>query len=295
MSSIPPPETFGEPPAPPAADPPARLWAAPAALLLGLGIGVFATILVEIIGEAFGSSLSHPSPAVSLIGDLVFDLSFVIAALYFSAIAGMWGPADFGYRRTPVRLGITAVALAGAGYYALTWVYGTLLNLHGNDKLPNELGVTKHTAALVGAAVFVCVIAPMAEEFFFRGFLFGVLRRMRVMVGGRDIGIWIAALIVGVLFGAAHLGSASPKFLVPLGFLGFVLCMIRWRTDSLYPCMALHSLNNCLALGVNQLSWTAPEILALMVGSLAIIATVTGPLADRERWPIGPRAGRPIG
>ncbi len=290
MPSVPPPKAYGDPPpgaASPSEEPGARLWTAPAAVLLGLGIGVIATIIVEVVGQAFGSNLSHPSPAVSLIGDVVFDISFVVAALYFAVLGGMRRPADFGYRKTPLRLGIIAVAVAGAGYYALSWVYATVLNLHGNDKLPNELGVNKHTAALIGAAVFVCVIAPIAEEFFFRGFLFGVLRRMRVMLGGRDVGVWIAALITGLLFGLAHLGSASPKFLVPLGFLGFVLCMVRWRTGSLYPCMALHSLNNCLALGVNQVHWSAPEILALMVGSLSTIAVITGPLAVRNRESIG--------
>ena len=101
--------------------------------------------------------------------------------------------------------------------------------------------------------MFVCVIAPIAEEFFFRGFVFGALRRMHVVIAGRNIGVWIAAVITGILFGLAHTGSASPQYLVPLGFLGFVLCLVRWRTGSLYPCMALHSINNSLALGVNQL------------------------------------------
>ena len=54
---------------------------------------------------------------------------------------------------------------------------------------------------------------------------------------------------VGLLFGLAHFDSAQPEYLVPLGFLGFVLCIVRWRTGSLYPCMALHSINNCIALG----------------------------------------------
>ena len=67
----------------------------------------------------------------------------------------------------------------------------------------------------------------------------------------------MAAVITGILFGLAHTGSASSQYLVPLGFLGFVLCIVRWRTGSLYPCMALHSANNALALGVNQLSWNA--------------------------------------
>ena len=62
-------------------------------------------------------------------------------------------------------------------------------------------------------------------------------------------------MIVGILFGLAHTGSANPEYLVPLGFLGFVLCLVRWRTRSIYPGMALHSANNSLALAV-QLHWS---------------------------------------
>jgi membrane protease YdiL (CAAX protease family) len=142
--------------------------------------------------------------------------------------------------------------------------------------------VSKSTAALVGATVFVCVIAPIAEEFFFRGFIFGALRRMRIVVGGREIGTWVAAAITGVLFGLAHTGSASSQYLIPLGFLGFVLCLLRWRTRSLYPCMALHSINNSLALGISQLHWTTGEILALIAGSVLVIGALTWPLAVRS-------------
>ncbi|MGH2896194.1 MAG: CPBP family glutamic-type intramembrane protease, partial [Solirubrobacteraceae bacterium] len=70
--------------------------------------------------------------------------------------------------------------------------------------------------------------------------------------------------------------------LIPLGFLGFVLCLVRWRTRSLYPCMALHSANNALALGVNQLSWSAPAILGLVIASWLVIAAVVGPLGRRS-------------
>ena len=122
--------------------------------------------------------------------------------------------------------------------------------MHGSDKLPTEFNASHSTAALVGAAIFVCVVAPIAEEFFFRGFFFGALRKWRIMIGeGRNIGVWVAAVVTGLLFGLAHTGSASSQYLIPLGFLGFILCMVRWRTRSLYPCIALHSANNALALG----------------------------------------------
>jgi hypothetical protein len=51
--------------------------------------------------------------------------------------------------------------------------------------------------------------------------------------------------------------------------------------------MALHSINNSLALGVNQVGWNAAEVLALMAGSLIVIGAITVPLSARVpalRW-----------
>jgi membrane protease YdiL (CAAX protease family) len=288
MPSVPPPEALNDVPVVAGTSlrgdpdqPPWQIWMAPAAVVLGLAGGVVAGIVVDVIGQAAGSSISHPTPAVSLTADLVFDLSFVGAALYFASLRGRPRPADFGFRRIGLRLGVGSFMLAAVAFYVMTAVYASLDKLHGSDKLPSELGVSTSTAALVGAAVFVCVIAPMAEEFFFRGFFFGALRRWRIDVLGRNIGTWVAAILTGILFGLAHTGSASSQYLIPLGFLGFVLCLLRWWTGSLYPCMALHSFNNSLALGVNELHWGAGGILALMAGSMLVIGAVTLPLAPR--------------
>jgi membrane protease YdiL (CAAX protease family) len=181
---------------------------------------------------------------------------------------------------------VAAFFAAGIAYYIGTAIYAALLHLHGSEKLPSEL-VGKGTAALIGTALFVCVIAPIAEELFFRGFFFGALRQWRIPIAGRDAGTLMAAIVTGIMFGLAHLGSAPAKYLVPLGFLGFVLCLVRWRTRSLYPCMALHSVNNSLALGINQLHWSAGDIVALMAGSLVVITAVTGPLSVRRPAPAG--------
>jgi uncharacterized protein len=290
-SSVPPPEAAADaaPPAPRTPprsrrwreEPPWPVWTAPAGVAVGFALGIFVTIFVGVFAQAGGSSLTHPSPAVSLIADVMFDLAFVASAVYFAAVRFRARPADFGFRRIGLGLGIGAVVAAGISYYVLTALYASAIHLHGSDKLPSELGVSKSTAALVGATVFVCVIAPMAEEFFFRGFVFGALRRMRITIAGRDVGTWVAAVITGILFGLAHTGSAASQYLIPLGFLGFVLCLVRWRTGSLYPCMALHSLNNSLALGVDQLHWNGLEIVGLMAGSLLAIGAVTVPLAGR--------------
>ena len=283
-ASVPPPTPQFEPgPAPEPPDQPTwRLWSAPAAIALGLGLGVLASIMVELIGGTGGSGSSRATPAENIISNVLFDLGFVAAALYFASVQGRLRAVDFGFRWPGIRITSIAVLAAGFGYYIVTAIYSVLLRLHGSDKLPSDLGVNKSTAALVAASVFVCVIAPIAEEFFFRGFIFGVLRGWRIVVAGRNIGVWVAAVITGILFGLAHTGSASGQYLVPLGFLGFVLCLVRWRTGSLYPCMALHAINNSLALGINELGWNAAEILGLVAGSLLVIAAITGPLAARS-------------
>jgi uncharacterized protein len=288
MPSIPPPQTvpdLADPPnEPPRGDdePPWGVWTAPAAVLLGLGLGVLGSAVVGIIASAGGSSLGHPSPAVSLTADLVFDLSFVTAAVYFAVRTGGLSAASFGLRRVRFGLALGAMAAAGVSYYLLTAVYASLFSLRGKDKLPSELGVSKSTVALVAAAVFVCVVAPICEELFFRGFIFGALRRWRISVSGRELGTWLAAVVTGIFFGLVHAGSASAQYLVPLGFLGFVLCLVRWRTRSLYPCMALHSINNSLALGINQLHWSAPGIVGLMAGALLVVGVITGPLSAEK-------------
>jgi membrane protease YdiL (CAAX protease family) len=295
MTSVPPPRLSSpEPPPPPAPEPapdqsddvPWPIWTVPAAFGLGLVVGVLGTAIVAGIGKALGSSTN--SPGVNIVGDVVFDLSFVLAALYLTAIKSRPQPSDFGYRWVAPALAIGAFVTAGLSYYIVTAIYQLIFGLHGTDKLPKGLGVGQSTAALIGAAVFVCVVAPIAEEFFFRGFIFGALRRWHLPVAGHDLGTWAAAVVTGILFGLVHTGSASPQYLVPLGFFGFVLCLVRWRTRSLYPCMALHSVNNSLALGITQLHWNAGEVLGLAAGAVAVIGALTLPLADKV---VG-RAGR---
>ena len=64
--------------------PPWPIWTAPAAVALGLVLGSLGTIVVDIVASAGGSSVSHPSPAATIVADIVFDLCFVAAALWLA-------------------------------------------------------------------------------------------------------------------------------------------------------------------------------------------------------------------
>jgi uncharacterized protein len=116
--------------------------------------------------------------------------------------------------------------------------------------------------------VLVCVVAPLAEEFFFRGFFFTALRG--------SLGLWPSAVITGIVFGLIHF---KLEFLAPLAVLGFALCLLYAQTGSLLPCIALHALNNSLAFGVTQ-GWTW-QIPAIMVGSLVLLAAILTPVVRR--------------
>jgi len=260
--------------------PPWKPWLAPAGIALGLALGSLGGIVVSLVGAAGGASLSHPPPAVNIASNVALDIGFVAAAIYLASLSGAVRLTDFGFRRAALWRSLGIVALAAFCYFGATQVYSIVLGLHGREQLPKGLGSTSDTAAMVAVGVFVTVIAPICEEFFFRGFLFGVLRSWLAPRG--SWGTWAAAIVTGILFGCAHIGSAALKYLVPLAFLGFVLCIVRWRTGSLYPGMALHSINNSLAFGISELHWDTAKIISMGLLALGAIAAIAGPLGARE-------------
>jgi membrane protease YdiL (CAAX protease family) len=93
-------------------------------------------------------------------------------------------------------------------------------------------GIWGQVQLIVGAIV----VAPLVEEFFFRGL---VIRAGWVLSRNG----WVAVLISGALFGLIHL-SISPLHVVPLATLGIILAVIRIRTGSLLLCVLIHALFN---------------------------------------------------
>jgi membrane protease YdiL (CAAX protease family) len=288
-SSVPPP-SFGVAPELPAGVqrrvPPERPrwkpWTAWVALIAAFGGALMGALLVGIVGAIGGADLSDPTPAVNIAATIVQDVCFVAAAVLFAGMAGRPLPAQFGLRRTRFWPALGWMALAFLAFYIFTVVWVAILHTNADDsKLPDELGVDRSTVALLAAAFLVSVVAPIAEEFFFRGFFFAALRNWK--------GLWPAAVITGLVFGAIHIGSAEVALLVPLAFFGFVLCLLRERTGSLLPCIVLHCANNSVAFGVSQdWGWQIP---VLFVCALSVITLAA--LLVRARWVAA--AGAPAG
>jgi membrane protease YdiL (CAAX protease family) len=86
-------------------------------------------------------------------------------------------------------------------------------------------------------AVTAAVVAPLAEETFFRGFAFQGLKKRY----GQGWGIFLSAL----LFSLAHM---SPSGLVPIFILGLMLAWLFNKTKSIWPCIIVHCAYNSIAL-----------------------------------------------
>ena len=86
------------------------------------------------------------------------------------------------------------------------------------------------------AFVSLVVIAPIAEEILFRGYLLGKLRQ--------HLSTWIAVLITSVVFAAVHLAWNVG---IDVFALSLVLCVLRITSKSLWPSILLHMIKNGIA------------------------------------------------
>lgn len=133
-------------------------------------------------------------------------------------------------------LGLWRPALAVAGCYLMLAVYATIVNALDIEALQPEstvpFEVLRHPATIALTGIAVIVTAPLSEEIFYRGLIFGGLQQW---------GFWPAALISGAIFSAVHLDTGS---LIPFFIIGVALAWLFWRRGNLWESVAFHVLFN---------------------------------------------------
>jgi membrane protease YdiL (CAAX protease family) len=244
-------------------------WFAPLALIAGLVVATVGSLIIDIPAAALGVDINakHLPPGLVIADTAVQDAGFVAVAIFFAQIGGRAvAAAMFGLRPTRFWRSVRLVFLTLAGFLLFSLIWTAIFQTEEEDLL-EKLGTNKGALLLVLSAALTCVVAPLCEEFLFRGFVFTALRNWR--------GAWPAAVITGVLFGGVHAGSAPALDLVPLAVLGFGLCLLYRATASLYPCIAAHCVNNSLAFGsLENWGWQIPVLMASSLLALWLIALV---------------------
>ena len=112
-------------------------------------------------------------------------------------------------------------------------------------QLQGAAAISPRTASELPAFFGASVTAGICEELLFRGFLIWVLRPL--------VGLWLAAALSALLFGAAH-AYQGPAGVIRTGLFGLIFTAIVLLTRSLWPAIVLHAIVDALG-GV--IAWLA--------------------------------------
>ncbi len=151
-------------------------------------------------------------------------------------------PAGIDWRRAAGRLGFhrfrpgNAAKWIGIGflaYIAFAIAFALIFGTPEQDDIAGELGPAWSQILLI------VILAPVAEEVCFRGMLFGGFRTR--------FNLPVAAIGAGLVFGALHYStgiSAVPQLMV----LGAIFAVVYEKTESIWPAIIFHMINNAYAL-----------------------------------------------
>ncbi len=224
-----------------------RIW-----LSIGIPVWVFlgfmlaqavALVLIDVL-QSMGAPLAQVNPSLFQLvaGGIVYALSLLIV------IGVPWlvkkirtTKEELGVQRYPVWTDIAWVPAGAAVYLLLTTLIATIAMSFlpfVNYNQVQDTGFTNLSSQgeYIMAFIMLVIIAPIAEELLFRGYLLGKLRKYAPL--------WVAILVTSATFGIVHFAWNVG---LDVFALSIVLCLLRVITGSLWSSMMLHMLKNSVA------------------------------------------------
>jgi membrane protease YdiL (CAAX protease family) len=208
---------------------------------------VLAAALIFLLLLNISASFSNRSVqlnARNLLENLLFTVALVLFIAVFLRLRGLDLSSLGGlFRITFLRALSTGTVLILAAYPLISIADAITQRVFGSGSSKQSIvelfSGSRTIEQRMMIIVFAVVIAPMAEEFLFRFFLYGVLKRYF----GRFLGVTVNAL----LFAAAH--THLPSF-APLFVLGSCFTIAYEWSGSILVSMTMHALFNSLSLTV---------------------------------------------
>lgn len=211
-------------------------WLAPVFTALGfVAFGVIArgdpTPMIErLFGDAGGFAF------------LIYTVGQGVAALVLILLVKRRGLTvrDIGFRG---RLTGQGALFAAAGWFVAFWLYYAI------DKLATLAGIRMFwnereflaldsTSRMVTVVVATLVVAPLAEEAIYRGYVLqALMERMRAPA---------AAVLSALVFASIHVG-VGPGLAIYIFFGALVMAFLYAKFRNVYPCVLMHVMNNVVA------------------------------------------------
>lgn len=222
-------------------------WAAaviwPLWILVSLAIASVLTVVLIYVLSYAGISIATINPSIR---EAVYA-----ATIYLLTIAIVIGVPHAFHKYTTLKdvglhklLSWKDIGLAPAGF--VVYFIGSSLLVYAATQLfsgfdvdqVQEIGFERLSgyAEYTLAFVTLIIVAPVAEEVLFRGFLYGRLRRR--------MPVWVAMFITSALFGFVHL---QWNVGLDVFALSLVLCSLREITGGIWSGILLHMLKNSVA------------------------------------------------
>lgn len=239
-ASEPPRATAPPGPVPPPTEYPYATWGAWLAIggaIMSLILGVVLAIpILAVVGGDFDDLGWGARAAVQICTGLGFLIvPFLIAKEWGAKTTWRGAAARLGFHSFDKKNAAKWIGLGFLAYIAFAIVYAVLFGAPEQDDIAGDLG------PIPVQILLIVLLAPLAEEVCFRGMLFGGFRR--------DFRLPIAAIGAGAVFGLLHYTtgiSAVPQLIV----LGAIFAVVYEKTESIWPPIIFHLINNAYALAV---------------------------------------------
>lgn len=194
--------------------------------------------------HAIGVSFDVVNPVVinAVGGVIVYALAILIVlGVPWLVKKQRTSPKEIGLHQLPSWLDILWAPAGAVAYIILTALITALATValpFVNYTQTQDTGFTQIATQYeyILAFVSLVVVAPIAEEVLFRGYLFGKLRKY--------VPVWGSVLITSLLFALVHF---QWNVSLDVFALSLVLCMLRVVSGSLWPSILLHMLKNGVA------------------------------------------------
>jgi len=173
--------------------------------------------------------------AVSVIVNAVIGIGLMYLIIRARRGLGFW---DYlGFRRTTVKVVLLSLAAFGV-YFGFELLIEQLSGSSSDSSIGFNFYDTSTWPVLVWAAV--CIIGPLYEEMWVRGFMFAGFIRSSLAVTG--------TLVVTSLFWAVQHVQYDWTAIGMIFVFGLALGYMRWKSDSIWPSIIMHVVNNTIAL-----------------------------------------------
>ncbi len=230
-----------------------------------LSIVFFAIVLIVLsFLPGVGESMRELHPSAAFAFQYLVQFIVLYFPLWFFVIEPYQaGPRAFGMRKiSPFRV-IKWASFAYLAYLGFSLGLGLLLQA-------SEVTVPGYEAqeaylpffgtdpfGIVIAFITIVIIAPVLEEFYFRGFVYQIFTKTWP--------VWLGSFLTAFLFAFVHMQFMS---VIPLFILGLILNHLMQRTESLWVPIAFHALNNLIAFSVELYLYFNPELTEQMASHL---------------------------